>query len=372
MGSCFSFGAGALSELARLRQARSKRVSSYDRTGRNRDCVAVGAGKSHRIATIRGAGCIRHIWMTVMPHKDDLNDHYLRKLVLRMWWDGERTPSVEVPLGDFFGVGHGVTHHFISLPLNMITNPNLAEGQLAGMNCFFPMPFAREARIELENQSTRPLTSLFYYIDYEQYEKLEDDEQLGRFHAQYRQEYPCEAVKHRRPKGALLADSRYDYNTTGDENYVILQARGRGHYVGCVLSIDNFNAFNQNYLWFGEGDDMIFIDGEPWPPSLHGTGTEDYFCSAWCYPSGAYSGPYHGVSLGSDTLNWSGRWTMYRFHIEDPIHFHKSIRVTIEHGHANNQGNDYSSVAFWYQREPHGRFPKLPPMKKRLPRSYVR
>ena len=113
---------------------------------------------------------------------------------------------------------------------------------------------------------------------------------------------------------------------------------------------------------------MIFIDGEKWPPSLHGTGTEDYFCEAWGYPSGEYSAPYHGISLGNDTREWSGKWSMYRFHIEDPIRFKKSIRVTIEHGHANNQSNDYSSVAFWYQFEPHKNFKVLPSVKKRLAR----
>jgi hypothetical protein len=130
--------------------------------------------------------------------------------------------------------------------------------------------------------------------------------------------------------------------------------------VGCVLSVDNFNAFHQNHTWFGEGDDMIFIDGEQWPPSLHGTGTEDYFCEAWGFPSGEYSAPYTGVSVGRDTQNWSGKWSLYRFHIEDPVHFRKSIRVSIEHGHANDQGNDYSSVAYWYQTEPHRPFAPLP------------
>jgi hypothetical protein len=159
-------------------------------------------------------------------------------------------------------------------------------------------------------------------------------------------------------------------NTTGDDNYVILDTEGKGHYVGCVLNIDNFDASNQEYTWPGEGDDMFFIDGEEWPPSLHGTGTEDYFNAAWGFPSGEYAGPYHGVSLGSDVQEHFGKWSLYRFHIEDPIRFNKSIRATIEHGHANDQGNDYSSVAYWYQLEPHKPLPELPPVIERLPRRW--
>lgn len=159
-----------------------------------------------------------------------------------------------------------------------------------------------------------------------------------------------------------------ELNTSGDENYLILYAEGVGHYVGCVLNVDNFNAFRQKYTWFGEGDDMIFVDGEKWPPSIHGTGTEDYFLSAWGFPCGEYSEPYHGVSLAGDTAEWSGKWSVYRFHIEDPIGFTKSIRVNIEHGHANDQGNDYSSIAYWYRAEPHKRFPHLPKTLDRRPR----
>jgi len=110
------------------------------------------------------------------------------------------------------------------------------------------------------------------------------------------------------------------------------------------------------------------VDGEKWPPSLHGTGTEDYFCEAWGFPSGEYSAPYHGVSLGKDVIGYSGKWSVYRFHIEDPVYFRKSIRVTIEHGHANDQGNDYSSVAYWYQGEPHKALASLPAPKDRVPR----
>jgi len=339
-----------LAGLATLRDCRSKRVSSYDKTGGNADAIPVEPGQTATLADIAGPGAIRHIWFTIGAE----DQNYLRKVVLRMFWDHEPAPSVEVPVGDFFGVGHALTNHFTSLPLTMIKGPGW--GRNAGMNCYFPMPFAQRALITVENQSEGKVGAFYYYIDHELYDALADNQ--GRFHACYHQEFPCQKVE--------FASGQEEINLTGKENYVILEAEGRGHYVGCVLSVNNFNAYHQNYTWFGEGDDMIFIDGEQWPPSLHGTGTEDYFCEAWGFPSGEYSGPYTGVSLGKDVIGWSGKWSLYRFHIEDPVHFQKSIRVTIEHGHANDQGNDYASVAYWYQAEPHQPFAPLPPAKERV------
>jgi len=138
--------------------------------------------------------------------------------------------------------------------------------------------------------------------------------------------------------------------------------------VGCHLDIDCFAREKND--WYGEGDDMIFIDGEAWPPSFHGTGTEDYFNTAYC-PREEFSAPYHGLILYSGTEKWpfKGKNSVYRYHIEDPIHFEQSICVTIEHGHANNLSNDYSSTAYWYQLEPHGGFPELLPVAERLPRA---
>lgn len=345
-------GVSPLSGLATLREARSQRASSWDRTGKNRDYITIEAGQTAVLADIAGAGCIRHIWFTI-GCDDRL---YLRKLVLRMYWDGETTPSVETPVGDFFGVGHGVAAHYVSLPLNMTCAPG--RQQRAGMNSYFPMPFASGARITIENQCALPVNSFYYYIDYEGLPSVTADQ--GRFHAQFLSETPCQAIPY--------ADRGQEINLDAAENYVILDAAGKGHFVGCLLNIDNWNAFHQRHTWYGEGDDMIFIDSDTWPPSLHGTGTEDYFCEAWGFPSGAYAGPYHGVSLGSDTAEWGGKWSLYRFHIEDPVHFKERLRVTIEHGHANDQGNDYSSVAYWYQTEPHKPFAPLPPSEARLPR----
>jgi hypothetical protein len=157
-------------------------------------------------------------------------------------------------------------------------------------------------------------------------------------------------------------------NVTGQGNYTILEAEGRGHYVGCVLNVHNLCETNL-WNWYGEGDDMIFIDGEEWPPSLHGTGTEDYFNTAWC-PQKEYSAPYHGITLGGGD-NWGGHVSLYRLHVEDPVTFERSIRVTIEHGHANKRSDDYSSVAYWYQVEPHRSFSILP-VEQRASRNAMR
>jgi hypothetical protein len=345
------FTGSPLAGLHVLREARSRRASSWDRTGKNRDYITIASKEKRALCRLEGPGCIRHLWITVSCNRDPL---YLRKVLFRIYWDEEKRASVETPLGDFFGVGHGIANHFVSLPLNMIARPG--RGNQAGMNCFFPMPFLNSARLEIENQCSVDLEAFFFYVDWEAYETLE--EEAAYFHAQWRRENPCRKKVHPKNK---------EINLDGKENYLLLDARGRGHYVGSLLNVDNTEAFHQNNTWFGEGDDMIFIDGEKWPPSLHGTGTEDYFCAAWGFPGGEYAGPYHGVSLAGDLQEWSGKWSLYRFHIEDPLHFKKSIRVTVEHGHANNQGNDYSSVAYWYQKEPHKPFPKMPAPSKRLP-----
>ena len=356
-----------LAGLPFVKQARSLRESSWDRTGGNRDFDVVPAGETAVMADIQGSGSIKHIWLTTRCYAPQ----YLRKLVLEMYWDGEEHPSVRTPLGDFFGIGHATCKHYVSLPLSMVTGDRRGpKGPFAAaMNCYFPMPFGEGARLQIINESEAPIENLFYYIDYE----LTDDPpppDTGRFHAAYNQEAPCTKVEH---PTDLKDPSPWELpgtNLTGDDNYVILDAEGTGHFVGCVLNIDNHNASNQQFTWPGEGDDMIFIDGEPWPPSLHGTGTEDYFNAAWGFPSGEYAGPYHGVSLGSSPQEHFGLWSLYRFHIEDPIRFTKSIRATIEHGHANDQANDYSSVAFWYQLEPHKPLPPLPPVHERLPRRW--
>jgi len=344
---------GGLADLPRLRNARRRRFSSWDTTGGNADFWLLGPGETKVLADMDGPACVRHIWMTLASREDA----FPRRSVLRMYWDHSATPCVEVPTGDFFGVGHGLTPEYWSLPLTM--SPQ--EGR--GFNCFFPMPFNEHGRIEITNDGARHLVC-YFYVDYEEYAEPFDD--VGYFHAQWRRQNPTDGWGR---IGTPLTDVERGEawqrpNLDGEGNYVVLEAAGRGHYVGCNLNIDVFER--QQNDWYGEGDDMIFIDGEL---ALRGTGTEDYFNTAWS-PRRVFCGPYHGITVysGTDEWPWSGKNSMYRWHIEDPIHFHESIKVTIEHGHANDLSNDYSSTAYWYQTEPHAPFPVLPPVEGRLPR----
>jgi hypothetical protein len=364
-------GHGSLADLARLRDFRRRRLSSWDRSGGNADFVTIEPGATARLGELEGAGCVKHVWCTLASLPPD--PHELCATVLRIFWDGEASPSVEVPLGDFFGLGFGIRRNFVSLPLQ--ASPE--DGK--SLNCWFPMPFARGARFEVENQGASRVI-FYYYVDWEEHSTAAPE--LARFHAWWnrtprsaglarekgwtRRDY---RLDERRPVGAGLGFGPpwQEPNLTGERNYVILDARGDGQYVGCVLNVDVFER--QVNDWYGEGDDMIFVDGEPWPPRLHGTGTEDYFNTAFC-PTQLQSAPYHGITLysGNPAWPWGGKNSMYRFHVEDPIRFEKSVRVTIETGHANALGNDYSSTAYWYQRGRSEPLPPLPPLAERLPR----
>ena len=400
------FKGSPLGELPRIRNVTTRRVSSWDRSGGNMDFLVVQPGQQVSLADISGGGCVNHIWCT---HACDQPD-FLRRVVLRARWDGEEGYSIDVPLGDFFGMGHAKTVNFASAPLQMSPSDGRA------FNCWFPMPFGSRAEFFLLNEADVPM-NFYYYIDYELHDSIPDD--MGRFHAQWRRENPTEGIgdaelagvmEESRPlfaafgealagaEGGLLDNLAHSFGGTnigGEGNYVILEAEGAGHYVGCNINYHNLRTdpaldwpsdkpwplrqadeqrqtpedrmtFFRKFNWYGEGDDMIFIDGEQWPPSLHGTGTEDYFNTAYC-PADKYDAPYHGMTLPGGP-NWSGKSSFYRFHIEDPIHFRKSIKVTIEHGHANHRADDISSTAYWYQLEPHKPFPPLPPVADRLPR----
>jgi len=343
----------SLETLAWRRSGRRLRISSYDRKGGNDDRIYVKPGDKAVIADIAGAGCITHIWASFMNEnfKPEKNAH--RKVVLRMFWDGEDTPSVEAPIGDFFGMGHAQTRNFVSAPLQMSPQDGKA------LNCWFPMPFATGARLEITNECDT-LLIFYYYVDYEAWR--ETPEELLRFHAQWHRECPTKGVS---DEGMPNREWSFEgQNTTGEGNYVILEAKGAGHYVGCNINIHNLRK-SAKWDWPGEGDDMIFIDGERWPPSLHGTGTEDYVNMGWC-PQQEYSAPYHGLILGGRD-NWKGKISYYRYHIQDPVIFEKSIRVTIEHGHANHRSDDWSSTAYWYQTEPHQPFARLAAVGERLP-----
>jgi len=197
-------------------------------------------------------------------------------------------------------------------------------------------------------------------VDYEEWSKPEDG--LGRFHAMWRRENPTDGISDRGvPNRTWMFEGE---NPDGKGNYLLLEAEGKGQYVGCNVNVVNLRK-SDKFNWYGEGDDMIYIDGEKLP-SLVGTGTEDYYGMSWC-PTQEYCAPYHGLPIPGGK-NWSGKVTWYRYHIPDPVYFQKSIRVTIEHGHANHRSDDYSSTAYWYQAEPHKPF-KLAPVDRRIPRK---
>ncbi len=345
-------------DFARIdKTRRSGRASSTSPAGDNRDRLSIVRGTTERLLDVQGAGCITHIWITC----HSLEPFYLRKCLLKMYWDGETDPSVEVPIGDFFGMGHAETSTYASLPMVM------APSEGMGLNCYLPMPFSNGARIEVTSQNSLTETRLYYNIDYEIWDEPRQD--LGRFHAQWRRQNPCDGIL----EPPEMSDHTLQHagtNLDGEGNYLILEAQGAGQFIGCSLNIHNLRRSKNGHNWYGEGDEMIWIDedneGKHWPPTIHGTGTEDYFNTAWA-PREKFESPFFGL-IRPGGPDFSGFISWYRWHLADPVRFTRSIRVSIEHGHANRRSDDYSSTAYWFQLEPHKPFTILP-VEQRLPRA---
>jgi hypothetical protein len=343
----------SLGELPRLRDYRVERVSSWTYTGGKGKAFSLPAGQAAVLADLQGPGVITRIWFGIDCVRRRI-PFYLRKLVLRAWWDDETEPSIECPLGDFFGVGFGRTSAYHCRAMCM----TLGRGQFDGfgsMAVFLPMPFRRRARLELHADTEIDVDLVFYHVDWRTAapEQVHD---MGYLHAQWRRD-PC-----RRPCDPTAAAA--DTAAAAASNYVLLEAEGRGHYAGSVYSIENLSSG-----WWGEGMDMIFVDGEGFPPRIHGTGTEEFYNMGFGIQ--AMHAIDHGTSLmaqPAEENDWRGQYSMYRFHIDDPIPFRQSIRVTLEDGYGNNRSDDVSSVAYWYQCEPHLRFPRLPSVAERVPR----
>jgi hypothetical protein len=336
--------------LARLRGYKSRRSSSWDRSGGNGDSVPVAAGQTATLLDLTGAGVVTHVWFTI-----NSSDHmHLKNLVLRAWWDGESSPSVEVPIGDFFGLGLSEYYTYQSALL--------AVAPIKALNSYFQMPFATAARMTVTNEGTVRTDNLYFAVDYVTLDALPGD--LGRFHAQYRQAAPCKGWTDnwRNNWDAPVGDRK---NLDGAENYVFLEAAGKGHFVGVTHAVEQ----NQEG-WFGEGDDMIFIDGDSLP-TINGTGTEDYYNGAWDFAGQPFGFMHNGAPYIVDAERIGGRYCLYRWHIESPLAFEKSIRVTMEHGHANHRSDNFYSTAYWYQTEPHAAFPTLPAPADRAPRIYA-
>ncbi len=317
--------------LGKVQNYESARVSSEDRTG-NADMRRIGPGETLTLADVQGPGEITHLWTTISTADPD----HLRNIVFRIYWDGNDFPSVESPVGDFFGLGHAKYYIF--------DNPVQAIGTDNAMNCFWPMPFRKSARVTATNESQTTVGAYYYYVDYRKYDTLPDD--ITYFHAQYKQAMP-------NPDG---------------QNYLIAETSGgRGHFAGVSLSIHT-----QTNGWWGEGDDIFTIDGEE-TPSLWGTGSEDYFCGAWCYGKTFYNN-YFGMPL-RERIDQAldNYWNVYRLHLESPITFKKSIKVEIEHGDngvsntRKPRNNDYSSCAYWYVDTPRPLIGELAKAADRLP-----
>lgn len=361
---CAAAAAGAqevrreLDDLPFLRSYTSARVSSTDPTGANDDGNwghPIAAGETRAIAELTGPGLISHMWFTIAT-----NDRWhLKNIVLRMYWDGETSPSVETPIGDFFGLGLGRYFLYESGPLSV--------GSQKALNSYFPMPFQRSARVTVTNEGDVAIGAFYFNIDYERHTSLPDD--MGYFHAQYRQATPNRGWTSDWTRNGQTEVNEKP-NLEGRDNYVILEATGRGHYVGVTHSI----LQNQGD-WWGEGDDMFFIDGAT-TPQIVGTGSEDYYLGAWCYggcgidpfgskrPTFAYQRYGNPVNGGDDR---GAGWMVYRFHTDSPVAFQENLRVSIESGHANHRSDNFYTVAYWYQTEPHGAFPSLPAAADRIP-----
>ena len=191
---------------------------------------------------------------------------YYRKILLKIYWDDQEHASVLVPLVDFFGIGHSIAANYQSLPFTVTVKPEeqFLIGGNAGLNCYLPMPFQKRARIEIENQNDVAYGQ-YFYIDYELHREQASESNLY-FHAHWKRDNPCDGWG---PHLQTNSPETNIVNLSGDDNYVVLETEGRGHCVGCNLSVAHFQG-----TWWGEGDDMIFIDDDTWPPSIHGTGTK--------------------------------------------------------------------------------------------------
>jgi hypothetical protein len=321
-------------------------ASSAELTGGNNDSLAVTPGQTVTVLDTDGPGIVSHIWFTI----NSPEPYHLKRIVLRMYWDGETDPSVETPIGDFFGLGLGVYYKWHSAVLSV--------GSTNALNCFFPMPYRKHARITVTNEGKMPVMDLYYNIDYRSYSHPLPPATLY-FHAEYRQAQPNHGWTNQWYSNGD-PNVNYHRNLDGKDNYVWFEARGHGQYVGVTMSV----LQNQDG-WWGEGDPMFFIDDEKTPVRTGGTGSEDYFLGAWDFGSPfsytLYGAPVVGRELAGE------RSSVYRFHLDSPVTFTKYMKATIEHGHSNDRSDNYYSVAYWYQSEPHMPFPPLPSMDDRIP-----
>ncbi|MBS0664461.1 MAG: DUF2961 domain-containing protein [Verrucomicrobia bacterium] len=292
-------------------------------------CRPIKAGETITIMDHEGPGFIRHVWIT-------FDMRFRRQTILRIYWDGQKHPSVECPIGDFMCQSWSKDQNITAQPINV--NPK------GGMNCFFPMPFRKHARITVENTMAQDLTHFFYTINFT-LEPVPADALY--FHAQFRRTNPV------------------PYK----EVYTILQGvKGHGQYVGTFMSWQQNSAG-----WWGEGEIKMYLDGDKEWPTICGTGTEDYFGGAWGFDESNFSSPYFGFQhVVGKSMQVGARMTLYRFHVHDPVFFKQDLRVTMQalgwrdldrdfpHKRYLALQDDIASVAYWYQTLPGAPLEPLP------------
>ena len=325
-----------LPSYARLSDHKTLKQSTFDRTGGNADARKIEPRGTLTVFESEGPAIITQIWFTIAAR----SGRHLKELVLRIFWDGNSKPSVETPVGDFFGLNLGDYFLYQSAFMNC--------SSVKALNCYFAMPFQKSARITITNEGDQQVDAFYSNIDYQRVSALPAHPLY--FHAQYRQATPNKAV------------TGGDKNLNGTDNYVFFETHGRGQAMGVTLGVVQ-NTDN----WFGEGDEMIFIDDDS-KPIITGTGTEDYFNGAWDFGvTNAFGYLYNGAPYIANGERQGGRYCLYRWHADNPIAFERSLKFTIEHGHGNDRADCFYSVGFWYQSEPFTDFPALPSAAERHP-----
>ena len=377
-----------MSSLTRYSDTTTGRASSWDQTGGNKDYWLLAPHQTTTLTEIEGPGSITHIWMigwakkiigpSVIPANQEYwltastdimpvmgvnrvidDPEFFRRALIKITWDNQEGPSVLCPLGDFFGIFNCMPGNYESMPFNVCVNPENINrpGGSCGMNCYFPMPFQKNAKIELINDSDSPL-GLYFGIDFELYNHPLPEDTVY-FHAKWNRNNPCSGWGPELP--ANCPEVNRQTNLYGEDNYVVLDVKGKGHFVGCNLGVISY----QGICWC-EGDDMIFIDedeDDPHPlPRINGSGVEDYFNHGWGIQDDSHL--YVGSIINERVVH--NMQAAYRFHIQDPIHFSKHIKVTMEHGHANHLSDDWASTAYWYQTLPSEPV-TVQPVEERLP-----
>ena len=321
-------------DLAERKDFTAHRASSTDPNLHNADFRPIEPGQTITLADVRGAGRFEHLWFTIAGESPDA----AREVVLRAYWEDAKTPAVECPMCDFFAQGPGHYVEFRSAPVSV-------GGQQA-LNCYWPMPFSRHAVLTASNEGTKRVDALYFNLDY----RLDrhPDANMRYFHTQYRNYFPA-------PIGKPLT---------------ICDVQGSGHFVGTVVTV-----LANSDGWWGEGNDNWYVDGSS-SPTISGTGSEDYFCGAWDFGH-TFQTPFFGVTwYDDDKFGGEKRGiqnTVYRWHIQDPVPFTKSLLFTLEHGSAGyNEDrkpytNNYTTVGFYYVDHPDADIAAIPPYSRRVP-----